>query len=126
MVGLAADFGSELIFPCDVSNDEQIEVSSNANSSFVRKLAQAFSMMTGLGQDNLSQPALQQQRSSADRAREDRSVGLQQAAASKSESLRPAPFRAPPHERNSRVPCFGLRRAIDSPSPLHRPTETLS
>lgn len=42
-----------------LSNDEQIEVSSNANSSFVRKLAQAFSMMTGLGQDNLSQPAFE-------------------------------------------------------------------
>ena len=43
-----------------LNKDQQIDVSSSANGSFVRKLAQAFSMMTGLGQGNLSQQAFEE------------------------------------------------------------------
>ena len=38
----------------------QVDISSNANAAFVSKLAQAFSMMTGLGQGSLSQAAFEQ------------------------------------------------------------------
>ncbi len=42
-----------------LGNGQQIDVSSSANNSFVRKLARALSMMTSLGQGNLSQGAFE-------------------------------------------------------------------
>ena len=42
-----------------LDNGQQVDVSSNANTSFVPKLAQAFSMMMGLGQGSLSTAAFE-------------------------------------------------------------------